>query len=79
MYRTLIDYGKQKYEKEPTQPPYQSSWIIINRRLPELWDVTGQQKRQIKIGEYVELTEGRKILLSSSDGGRLMVVQLVNN
>ena len=44
-----------------------------------MWDVTTQPKRQIKPGEYVELTEGRKILLSGADGGRLILVQVVNN
>ena len=38
-----------------------------------------ETKRQIKVGEFVELTDGRKILLSSEDGGRLIVVQLVKN
>lgn len=54
-------------------------WILINRRLPDMWDVTGPDKRQIKVGEYVELTDGRKILLSGQNGGRLIVVQLVSN
>ena len=54
-------------------------WILINRRLDDMWDVTTQPKRQIKPGEYVELTEGRKILLSGADGGRLILVQVVNN
>jgi hypothetical protein len=44
-----------------------------------MWDVTEQPKRQIKINEYVELVDGKKILLSGEDGGRLIVVQLVNN
>ena len=57
---------------------HNGKWILINRRLPDMWDVTEQPKRQIKTGEYVELTEGRKILLSGEDGGRLIVVQLVN-
>jgi hypothetical protein len=54
-------------------------WILINRRLNDMWDVTEQPKRQIKINEYVELVDGKKILLSGEDGGRLIVVQLVNN
>ncbi len=58
---------------------HNGKWILINRRLPDMWDVTGEPKRQIKVGEFVELTEGRKILLSGDDGGRLIVVQLVNN
>ena len=52
-------------------------WILINRRLNSLWDKT--DNKQIPIGGYVPLTEGRKILLSTEDGGRLIVVQLVNN
>ena len=58
---------------------HNGKWILINRRLPDMWDVTGPDKRQIKPGDYVELTEGRKILLSGEDGGRLIVVQLVSN
>lgn len=54
-------------------------WILINRRLPDMWDVTGPAKKQIKQGEYVELTEGRKIQLSTENGGRLIVVQVVNS
>ena len=58
---------------------HNGKWILINRRLPDMWDVSEQPKRQIKVGEYVELTEGRKILLSGEEGGRLIVVQLVSN
>ena len=52
-------------------------WILINRRLTSMKDITG--KKEIKIGDYVSLTDGRQILLSGEDGGRLVVVQLVNN
>ena len=58
---------------------HNNKWILINRRLPDMWDVTEQTKKQIKVGEFVELTEGRKILLSTQDGGRLIIVQLVSN
>lgn len=51
-------------------------WILINRRLHDMWDVSDSKKRKIEIGEFVELSEGRKILLSSKEGGRLVVVQL---
>lgn len=56
---------------------HQGRWILINRRLPDLWDKDAD--RQIGIGEYVELTEGKRILLSTEDGGRLVLVQLVRN
>ena len=56
---------------------FQNQWILINRRLPDMYDAT--DKKPIGIGEYVPLTDGRQILLDKSQGGRLIVVQLVNN
>lgn len=58
---------------------HKGKWILINRRLPDMWEITENGKRHVKPGEYVELTEGKKILLSSEEGGRLIVVQLVNS
>jgi hypothetical protein len=52
-------------------------WILINRRLPDMYDVT--EKKPIPIGGFVPLTEGRQILLDKSQGGRLVIVQLLNN
>lgn len=56
---------------------YNGRWILINRRLNSLFDKDLDKK--IEIGDFVELTEGKKILLSTEDGGRLIIVQLVNN
>lgn len=56
---------------------FKGQWILINRRLVDMWDKTDD--KQIPLGGYVPLTEGRKILLSTKDGGRLIIVQLVNN
>ena len=56
---------------------YKGQWILINRRLPDMYDVT--DKKPIPIGQFVPLTEGRQILLDKSQGGRLVVVQLVKN
>ena len=52
-------------------------WILINRRLPDMYDVT--EKKPIAIGGFVPLTDGRQILLDKGQGGRLVVVQLVKN
>lgn len=53
-------------------------WILINRRDDITFkDVDGD--REIHKNEFVELTDGKKILLSKEDGGRLIIVQLVNN
>lgn len=55
---------------------HNGKWILINRALKGMLDVTG--KTPVPPGKSVDLTEGRKILLSDEDGGRLIVVQLVN-
>lgn len=56
---------------------HQNKWLLINQRLTDLEDKTLQQK--IPIGQSVELTEGKQILLSKEEGGRLIIVQLVNS
>jgi hypothetical protein len=56
---------------------HNGKWILINRRLPDLWDKDLDVK--IEIGQAVELTDGKKILLGKKDGDRLVIVQLVNN
>ena len=56
---------------------HNGQWILINRRLPDMYDVT--EKKPIAIGGFVPLTDGRQILLDKGQGGRLVVVQLVNN
>jgi serine/threonine protein kinase len=52
-------------------------WILINRKLPNMYDK--DDDRKIEVGQFVELTEGKKILLETEDGGRLIVVQLISN
>ena len=56
---------------------HNGQWILINRRLPDMYDTT--DKKPIAIGGYVPLTDGRQILLDKGQGGRLVVVQLVKN
>jgi len=56
---------------------HQNKWILINQRLPDLEDKT--DGRKIPIGDFVELSEGKQILLSKEDGGRLIIVQLVKS
>lgn len=56
---------------------HNGQWILINRRLPDMRDVT--ENKDVPIGGFVPLTDGRQILLDKSQGGRLIVVQLVKN
>ena len=56
---------------------HNGKWILINRKLTSMYDKDIDKK--IEIGEAVELSEGKKILLSKEDGGRLIIVQLVKS
>ena len=56
---------------------HNGQWILINRRLPDLKDIT--DGKDVPIGGFVPLTDGRQILLDKNQGGRLVVVQLVKN
>ncbi|MDR2533889.1 MAG: kinase [Tannerellaceae bacterium] len=56
---------------------HQNKWLLVNQRLRDLEDKT--ERKQIPIGQAVELTDGKQILLSKEEGGRLMIIQLVKN
>lgn len=59
---------------------HQKRWILINRSLPSMYEILEDgQRKKIETGKAVDLTEGRKIILSTEEGGRLVVVQLVDN
>lgn len=51
-------------------------WVLVNRKLTSLRDL--DEDKDVPINSYVELTDGKRILLSKEQGGRLVIVQLVN-
>lgn len=54
-----------------------NKWLLINQRLTDLEDKT--ENKKIGIGESVELTDNKQILLSKEEGGRLIIVRLIRN
>ena len=49
----------------------------MNEKLPTLFEILPDgTKVPKKPGEYIELNDGTKMLLSTEDGGRLVLVQL---
>ena len=52
-------------------------WYLRNLALDNLYDK--ELNIKIEIGNSIELSNGKKILLSVEDGGRLVVVQLTNS
>lgn len=55
---------------------HDDKWLLVNEGLHDMMDVS--TKDIVPIGGKIELTDGRQILLSKGDGGRLIVVQMVS-
>lgn len=55
---------------------HHGDWYLVNEGMPDMIDA--DTKESVPIGKNVRLTEGAKLLLSKSDGGRLIHVQMVN-
>lgn len=55
---------------------YNNKWVFVNQKLTSLKDVT--EGKEIGINEMVELTDGKKLLLSKEDGGRLVLITMAN-
>lgn len=55
---------------------HQGRWIFVNQKLSSLKDLT--EDKEIPIGEMVEITDGKKLLLSKEEGGRIAVIALAN-
>lgn len=54
------------------------SWWLVNEAMPDLMDKTDpNQDKSIPVGGKVELVDGQRLLLSREDGGRVVVVQMV--
>jgi serine/threonine protein kinase len=51
-------------------------WVLVNQNIPDLKDVT--EDKAIPIGSMVELKDGKQILLSREEGGRLIFVQMLS-
>lgn len=55
---------------------HQGKWVLVNQSLSGMKDITEQ--KEIPPGSMVELTDGKKILLSAEEGGRLIYVTMAN-
>lgn len=55
---------------------HQNKWVLVNQSLPDMKDIT--ENKRVPINSMVELTDGKKIMLSDEEGGRLMYITLTN-
>ncbi len=55
---------------------HNQAWVFVNQTLTSLVDKT--EEKDILIGEMVVLTDGKKLLLSKEEGGRVVVITMAN-
>ncbi|HWV67272.1 helix-hairpin-helix domain-containing protein [Chitinophaga sp.] len=55
---------------------HQGKWVLVNQHLTSLKDLT--EDKEIPIGSMVELTDGKRLLLSREEGGRVVIITIAN-
>jgi serine/threonine protein kinase len=55
---------------------YQNKWVFVNEDLPSMRDIS--EDKDIPINTMVELTNGKRLLLSKEEGGRVIIVSIAN-
>jgi serine/threonine protein kinase len=55
---------------------HNDKWVFVNQKLTSMVDKT--EDKDVPIGAMVEITDGKKLLLSKEDGGRVVVVTMAN-
>lgn len=55
---------------------YQNKWVLVNEGLPSLRDIS--ENKDVPMNTMIELTEGKRLLLSKEEGGRIIVVSIAN-
>ena len=56
---------------------HKGRWVLVNQTLPQMKDLSNS--KEIPIGAMTELKDGKQIMLSPDEGGRLIYVQMVNS
>jgi serine/threonine protein kinase len=51
-------------------------WVLVNQELDSLKDLT--EDKDVPKGSMIELTNGKKLLLSREEGGRIVIVTMAN-
>ena len=56
---------------------YNQKWVLVNENLDSLRDLS--EGKDILKGSMVELTDGKRLLLSNEEGGRTVIISIANN
>lgn len=55
---------------------HNNKWVLVNQKLTSLKDLTDD--KEIGLNEMVELTDGKRLLLSKEEGGRVVLISMAN-
>jgi serine/threonine protein kinase len=55
---------------------FNNKWVFVNEKLTSLKDVT--EDKEVPIGSMVDITDGKKLLLSKEEGGRVAIISIAN-
>lgn len=55
---------------------YNDKWVLVNQKLGAMKDLT--ENREVPVNDMVELTQGKILLLSTKEGGRLVLITITN-
>ncbi len=55
---------------------HEGKWVFVNQKLTSLKDLT--EDKEVAVGTMVDITDGKKLLLSNEDGGRIVIVTMTN-
>jgi serine/threonine protein kinase len=55
---------------------FKDKWVLVNQKLESLKDLT--EDKVVPVNTMVEITDGKRLLLSNDEGGRVVVVTMAN-
>ena len=55
---------------------HHGKWVFVNQTLTKMKDLT--EDKDVPVNSMVEITDGKQLLLTDEDGGRLVMVQMVS-
>lgn len=55
---------------------YEEKWVFVNQKLEDMIDLS--ENKEVPINSMVELTQGKKLLLSKKEAGRLALITITN-
>jgi serine/threonine protein kinase len=55
---------------------HNGKWVLVNQKLTSLKDLT--EDKEIPVDTMVDITDGKRLLLSNENGGRVVIVTMAN-